>query len=181
MSSKKLKETVSAFIGSARAAIAFLCVIALSLTLTGCATPQAQQQEGEDAEKPLTSSEYMAQVNLSVDKLNERLESFVDAVSREDTVTMRIQADSAFAVLDEMAAIEAPEELKDLRTDYINGCDKLKDALSSYVELYTEISTAQTGNTFDYSTYADRIKEVQDKYNEGVQDLEDADKQATEL
>ena len=32
--------------------------------------------------------------------------------------------------------------MKDLQTNYVDGCNKLKDALNSYIDLYTEISSA---------------------------------------
>lgn len=167
------------------AAVAFsLCAFALMLALAGCAAPQVDAPaEGED--KPLSSSEYMAQVNQTVEELNERLQSFNDAVSRQDPITMRTQADSAFAVLDQLAAIEAPDDVKDLRDQYVQGCDQLKGALNDYVNLYSEMTAAKAqaessryNDPFDASVYADRIAEIQNQYNEGIQTLEDADSSA---
>ena len=84
-----------------------ICAFVLMFALAGCTAPQASNQtEGEDA--PMTSSQYMAQVNQAVEELNERLQSFNDAVSRQDPITMRTQADNAFSTLDKLAAIEAP-------------------------------------------------------------------------
>lgn len=165
----------------AKKIIAAVCMLLLAAMLAGCAAPQTANQQDSEEEQPLTSSQYMSQVNQKVETLAERLQGFNEAVSREDAITMRTQADNAFAVLDEMAAIEAPEELDDLRDQYIKGCDQLKDALNSYVTLYTEIASANSSAAFDYSTYSDRIKQIQDQYDEGIKTLEDADKKATEL
>ena len=167
------------------ASIAFaVCAFALMLVMAGCTTPQAEDvAEGED--KPLTSSEYMAEVNQTVEELTERLQSFNEAVSRQDPITMRTQADSAFAVLDKLAAIEAPDDVKDLRDQYVKGCDQLKGALSSYVDLYSEMTAAKAeaessryNDPFDASVYADRITDIQNQYDEGIQALEDADSSA---
>lgn len=160
-------------------------VLLAALLLSGCASPQAATNaEGED--KPMTSSEYMAEVNLTVEELNERLQSFNEAVSRQDPITMRTQADNAFAVLDKLAAIEAPDDVKDLRDQYVKGCDQLKDALNSYIDLYSEMvaardraqSSSRNSSSFDASDYADRIEAIQNQYNEGIQTLEDADNSA---
>ncbi len=172
MSSNRVFNKVAAF--------AVVCAVVLSLFLAGCTAPQAANQE-EDKDQTLTSTQYMAKVNQLVEKLDERLQGFNEAVSREDAITMRTQADNAFAVLDEIAAIEPPEELKDLREQYIKGCDQLKDALNSYVTLYTELSNATQSEPFDYASYPDRIEQIQDQYDEGIKTLEDADKAATEL
>lgn len=160
--------------------LAFICSVCM-IAISGCSAQQQSSSDASAEDKPLTSSEYMAQININVEELNDRLQSFNEAVSREDAITMRTQADNAFAVLDKMAAIEQPEELNDLRDQIIKGADQLKMALNSYVTLYTEISSSSSTAPFDYSTYADRIAEIQDQYNEGVQTLEDADKAATEL
>ena len=156
---------------------ALACALMMGLFAFGCSMPQ-----NPDAQSTAESSrQYMADVNQMVEKLSTQLDGFQDAVSREDAVTMRTQADNAFQILDEMAALEAPEELADLKKSYTQGADQLKSALNDYIDLYTEITTANASHPFDYSTYQDRLSDIQDKYNEGVQTLEDADKSATEL
>lgn len=161
-----------------------ICAFVLMFALAGCTAPQASNQtEGEDA--PMTSSQYMAQVNQAVEELNERLQSFNDAVSRQDPITMRTQADNAFSTLDKLAAIEAPEDIKDLRDQYIKGCDQLKDALNAYIDLYSEMTAAKEeaessryNYPFNASDYSGRIEQIQEQYNEGIQTLEDADNSA---
>lgn len=156
---------------------ALACALLLALFAFGCTMPQTT-----DAQSTANSSrQYMTDVNQMVEKLSTQLDAFQDAVSREDAVTMRTQADNAFQILDQMAALEAPEELNDLKQSYTKGADQLKDALNQYIDLYTEIASANASHPFDYATYQDRLNSIQDKYNEGVQTLEDADKSATEL
>ena len=71
--------------------------------------------------------------------------------------------------------------MKDLQKGYVDGCTALKDALNGYVDLYTEIDSATEEHPFDFGTYDDRIKAVQDKYNEGVNALKAADEEALKL
>ena len=165
---------------------AAFCLLIAAFTMSGCTAPTGAANQGSAEDQAMTSSEYMAEVNQVVEKLSERLQSFDDAVSRQDPITMRTQADSAFAVLDELAAIEAPDDVKDLRDQYIKGCDQLKDALNSYIDLYSDMSAAKAlassssrnAPSFNASNYTDRIKEIQSKYDEGIKTLEDADSSA---
>lgn len=157
--------------------LALSCALLVALFAFGCTVPQSTE-----AQSTATSSrQYMADVNQMVEKLSTQLEGFQDAVSREDAVTMRTQADNAFQVLDELSAIEAPDELSELKKSYVKGADQLKGALNDYIDLYTEIASASASHPFDYSSYQDRISAIQDEYDEGVKTLEDADKSATEL
>lgn len=148
----------------------------LAALLVGCT-----QQDSAASEQQAASRQYMSSVNQSMEDLSSRLEGFEDAVSRGDAVTMRTQADNAFKALDNLTAIEPPEELKDVHAGYVDGCKELREALSAYVSLYTEIDSATAEHPFDYATYNDRLKAIQDQYNDGIAQLEAADKKATEL
>ena len=148
-----------------------LCVAALSCGLLfGCAggasnaANQAQQ----------ANRAYMSQVNQLMDELGDRLDSFVDAVSRGDIVNMRTQADNAYKTLDKLAALEAPEALTDVQGYYTDGTKKMRDALDAYINLYTELEAG----SFDQSTYSKRIADVQKLYDEGVETLKKGDEAA---
>lgn len=142
--------------------------------LSGC-MPGA----GQTAEKN-ENREYITNVNNAMNDLKTRLEGFDDAVSRNDLVGMRTQADNAFKAIDTLKAIEAPEETKDIQTSYVDGTSDLKDALNLYIDLYTEIETATEAAPFDYSTYDSRLKEITDAYDSGISSLEAGDKKAAE-
>ena len=116
----------------------------------------------------------MSQVNEIMESLDDGLDLFVDAVSRGDIVNMRTQADNAYRALDKLGSLEAPDELADVQEKYLSGTEKLREALDAYISLYTDASS----DSFDWSTYDNRIKEIQDLYDEGLQDLEDGDKAA---
>lgn len=157
--------------------LAVACGAALMLgALTGCMSPNTGATDQQQANRT-----YMTQVNLAMEDLNARLASFDEAVAAGNAVTMRTQADNAFAAIDDLAAIDTPDAMKDLQQNYVDGCNTLKDALSSYVDLYTEISAATEDHPFDYSTYDDRLKAVQDSYNKGIDQLKAADEEALKL
>ncbi len=84
-------------------------------------------------------------------------------------------------MINRISEIEAPEELGELKQKYVDGANQLKDAMSSYIDLYTEIDTATTRDPFDYDTYNDRISQIQAAYDAGIQTIKDADQSATEM
>ncbi len=161
-------------------AAVFAAALMGCLMLTGCAQTQSQQPANQEEAGP-TSQSFMSDMNMASAKLQEKMDGFADAVSREDLVSMQMQADAAYGAIDDMAAVEAPEELSDLKQRYVDACGQLKEALSQYVALYQEIKTATTRAPFDYSTYADRIAQVQTAYDAGLQALKDADQAASEM
>lgn len=148
----------------------------LAVALTGCLGQPTGASEAQQANRT-----YMAKVNQAMEDLNSRLQSFDDAVARGDAVTMRTQADNAYQAIDTLSSIDTPDAMKDLQKNYVDGCNALKEALNGYIDLYTEIDSATEEHPFDYGTYDSRIKTIQDKYNEGVQKLKDADEQAVKL
>ena len=152
--------------------------VALASVLMIAALAGCQQRGSAVDQDQLDRRQYMSQVNQAMDELQTRLESFSDAVSRDDVVGMRTQADNAFKALDELNGIEVPDALKDIQTDYVDGTNSLKDALNGYIDLYTEIESATDVQPFDWSTYDQRIADIQAKYDAGIDKLKKGDETA---
>ena len=149
-----------------------ICTGSLAVAmLAGCtATPQNSLTDEQKANR-----EYMSAVNQKMTTLGSTLDSFNDAVSREDVVTMKTQAANASKVLDELANVETPEAFTDVRTNYVDGAKNLEAALNEYIELYSEIQSATEANPFDWSSYDQRVKTIQSHYDEGVAALKAGD------
>ena len=77
--------------------------------------------------------------------------------------------------------LNVPDALKDIQKEYVDGTADLKDALNSYIDLYTEIDSATEEQPFDYSTYDQRIQDIKSKYDEGIGKLQSGDNKASEL
>ena len=150
---------------------AFVAVAALA----GCAS-----QESAATKQQSENRQYMTQVNQTMEDLQSRLDGFTDAVSRGDLVGMRTQADNAYKALDELGKLNVPDDLKDIQQEYVDGTNKLKDALNAYIELYTEIDSATEAQPFDYSTYDQRIADIKSQYDEGIGKLQSGDNKASE-
>lgn len=153
-------------------AVALAAAAALAV-LTGCSQTgtAANQQQGENRQ-------YMSQVNQVMDDLETQLSGFTDAVSRDDVVGMQTQAQNALATLDDLESIEAPESLADVHQNYMEGAASLREALSDYVALYTEISSAGESQPFDWATYETRLAEIQEKYDAGIEKMSAGDELA---
>ncbi len=153
--------------------------VAMSMVvLSGCTTSQSSDQA---TEQQTANRQYMTQVNQIMEDLSDGLDEFADAVARGDVVTMRTQADNAYDALDDLSALEAPEDLADIQTSYVEGCDGLKEALNAYVDLYAEIASATDDQPFDYSTYEERLAAIQEQYDEGIAKLQAGDEAAAAL
>lgn len=156
------------------AAAAILALGALSIA--GCATTAASDP---NAEAQAQNRAYMTQVNQTMEDLSDRLDSFNEAVSRGDVVTMKGEAENAYKCIASIESLEAPEALKDIKQSYVDGCNSLKSALDSYIALYTEVESATAEAPFDYSTFQSRIQEIQGLYDQGIAKLQEADEKAT--
>ena len=121
----------------AKVLVAMFAGVLMVAALGGCA-----QQDTAAAQQQSENRQYMTQVNQTMDDLKSRLESFTDAVSRGDVVGMRTQADNAFKAIDDLNNLNVPDALKDIQKEYVDGTADLKDALNSYIDLYTEIDSA---------------------------------------
>lgn len=159
-----------------RVCSAVFTTILLMGALAGCQSPATGATDQQQANRT-----YMTQVNQAVEDLNSRLTSFDEAVAQENVVTMRSKADDAFKAIDDLEAIDTPDAMKDLQQNYVDGCRKLEDALNAYLDLYTEIVSSDEESGFDYSTYDDRIEDIQKSYNEGIDMLKSADEEALKL
>ena len=154
---------------------AAVCTVALSgAMLAGCANSAANNAATAEQQ---AGRAYMSQVNETMAELDEGLDSFVAAVSRNDLVNMRSQAENAYQALEKLGDIEAPEAYEDVQKHYVDGTGKLREALDDYIALYTDMN----GASFDQSTYDKRIADIQKLYDDGVSDLEEGDKAASEI
>ncbi len=158
------------------AALACASVLGVSV-LGGC----TQQQSTQASQEISDNRAYMSQVNQTMDDLKTRMDSFTDAVSRKDVVSMRTQADNAFKVLETLRTQDAPDALKTIKADYVEGCDNLEAALNAYIALYTEIDTATEAQPFDWSTYDQRLSDIKATYDQGIAKLQEGDKTAADM
>ncbi len=153
--------------------------LALAGAMTVAAVSGCMPSNSAENEEQAANRQYMAAVNQGMDDLAAKLSSFNDAVARGDVVTMRTQADKAFKELDDLAAIEAPEVLADVKAGYVEGCAMLESALGAYVDLYTQLENGSV--EADSIEYANALADIQADYDAGIAKLEETDKAALEL
>ena len=148
------------------------CAVALAMTLTACSSDSLASMMGgnsEQAKAQAANRAYMSSVNQCIDTLNERLDSFEEAVSNGDVVSLKTKAAKAGEVVAQLEAITAPDDLSDVHAAYVEGCKNLDEALSAYVELYSQ---AKKGKTDSFEA---KLKAIQHKYDQGIAKIKEGD------
>lgn len=157
---------------------ALVCIAISALLMAGC----SQQIQQQNEEKPVTPSSYMVELNSYTEDLKTKLQEFSEAVSDDKLSAMQTKAAEADALIDQIKDLPAPdsEDFAPIHDGYMEAMDKLKEALSSYIDLYIDIQDASKSDPFDYSTYSSRLESIQKLYDEGLEELADADSKAQE-
>lgn len=155
---KHLKKYIAIIAGAA------LLVCALA----GCSATQTQSAEDQAAAQ---NRQYMATLNQQMDDLQTTMNSFQEAVSNKDVVGMQAQASNVDKIVDSVKNTDATDRLKTVKDDYVDALCTLDDAMDAYVSLYTDV---QNG-TVDTETYNQRLTDVQNAYNDGMNKLQGAD------
>lgn len=109
-----------------------------------------------------------------------RISNFSDAAAKQDVAAMRVAASNATKALDKIAALEAPDALKDVKSEYEAGANDLGQALSDYVEIYAQIKNA--GENLDAAAEAAKgIDDVKARYDSGIEHLSKADSMVADM
>ena len=143
-----------------------VCALSLSVVLMmGCAA-------GEKAKTPAELNRaYMASVSQSIEDLGTELDSFVDAVGENDLAAMKIASERAGKAMEAVKNLTAPEAMTDVHSEYCAGIDALQSALSSYVDLYTQVEAG----SISASDLKAQLSSVQKVYEDGIKHLEKGD------
>ena len=155
----------------------FASLVAVLLLLSGCSSGATLETE----EEPKTASQYMVELNDYSGKLADKMQEFSEAASAGRISAMQTKVQEAYAILDEMTNLEAPDDISDIKNGYNDAISQFKSALNDYIALFTEIYDSSDTGSFDYSTYSQRLEDVQKQYDSALGSLEDADKKASEM
>ena len=73
--------------------------------------------------------------------------------------------------IEDVKNTDATDRLQTVKDDYVDALCTLDDAMKAYVQLYTDV---QNGSVSDAS-YQQRLSDVQNAYNSGVEKMKAAD------
>lgn len=147
--------------------------VTCAVVLVGCSASTTSQVSDAQAQ----NRQYMASVNQIMDSIGTDMEGFVTAIQGGEVISLSSQLSSVSASIEQLKALEVPEAMKDIQASYVTGAEELLGALNAYVELYQDIQAPESGS-FDFSTYASRLAEVQERYDMGMAALQEADTKA---
>ena len=143
------------------ASSAMLCV-----AMTGCSSMVPSSSTAQNQ-----TVSYASQVGQSVTSLSADLTTFSAAVAAGDLEQVRVAVDAVTKDIEAIKAIEASGAMAEVKEKYDAGCAALMDALNQYVALF-ESQGSPSGEA---------LQAAQQKYQEGVTLLMEADKAAAAL
>ncbi len=144
-----------------------LCITCLCL-LVGCGASAAQNDEQSK------NRQYMTSVNSIMDTIKTDLEGFSDVVKSGEVVSLDSQLKDVQKQVENLKALEAPEDLKSVHESYVLGAEELQTALKEYVDLYQKMKLE--GGSLN----ADSLASIQQHYDAGIAALKDADNKASQ-
>ena len=170
-------NTFRAHAGQFMKIAAIACALCLAMAaLAGCSSSDSQQEKTPAQ----VNREYMSSVNSISQEAASALSNFSDAAAKQDVAAMRVAASNATKALDKIAALEAPDALKDVKSEYEAGANDLGQALSDYVEIYAQIKNA--GENLDAAAEAAKgIDDVKARYDSGIEHLSKADSMVADM
>ena len=170
-------NTFRAHAGQFMKIAAIACALCLAMAaLAGCSSSDSQQEKTPAQ----VNREYMSSVNSISQEAASALSNFSDAAAKQDVAAMRVAASNATKALDKIAALEAPDALKVVKSEYEAGANDLGQALSDYVEIYAQIKNA--GENLDAAAEAAKgIDDVKARYDSGIEHLSKADSMVADM
>lgn len=170
-------NTFRAHAGQFMKIAAIACALCLAMAaLAGCSSSDSQQKKTPAQ----VNREYMSSVNSISQEAASALSNFSDAAAKQDVAAMRVAASNATKAFDKIAALEAPDALKDVKSEYEAGANDLGQALSDYVEIYAQIKNA--GENLDAAAEAAKgIDDVKARYDSGIEHLSKADSMVADM
>ena len=169
-------NTFRAHAGQLMKIAAIACALCLAMAaLVGCSGSDSQQENACPGESRVHVFGEFYQPGS-----RERAFNFSDAAAKQDVAAMRVAASNATKALDKIAALEAPDALKDVKSEYEAGANDLGQALSDYVEIYAQIKNA--GENLDAAAEAAKgIDDVKARYDSGIEHLSKADSMVADM
>ncbi len=155
-----------------KAKLRFLVIAALSVVCLGAFAGCVSDNSQADAQTQ--NRQYMSSVNTIMETLDTNMESFATAVKDDEVVSLSSQLSAVDQCISDLEALDVPDAMGDIQTQYVNGAKELQTALAAYVQLYEDVKAPQSGS-YDYSDYESRMADIQSHYNAGIQALQDAD------
>lgn len=152
--------------------VAVCCLSLCAVTLAGC-SQFGFPTSVADAEKA-ASSAYFAEVNAVVNEFKTTLGDFPSDVKEKNVQNMKDKVDASQKLIDQFNKLDVPKNCEDVQKLYSDGLVQMQQALSNYVQIYSDFTAGQIDN----SVLNQRIAEVQSSYNQGISLLTQADQLA---
>lgn len=153
-----------------------LAIITISIaTICLCSCNAFSSLNPADIEKTQTTA-YFAEVNTIVKQFSSKLSDFQTDVKEKNVDAMQNKLKDTQSLIDQFSKLDTPPNCEDVQKNYTDAFVQLQQALSDYVQIFSDLNSGQIDN----SVLNERIANVQKSYTQGIELLHQADKLATE-
>ncbi len=160
-----------------RSVMAICIITACIAAMTGCTT--ATQTTSDSSQSSVTAVQYLSNVNQLAAEIEECLAEFEDYVLEANVSAMRVSANKASELVDDLTNLEAPDSFAEVKSGYDEGFSALRDALSDYIQLYADITALESA--IDTAEYEERLADIQEAYTKALQSISDTDELAASM
>ena len=161
---------------SKRITLTFFIVVISMLAIGLCACNGFGSLNPADIEKAKTTA-YFGEVNTVAKEFNSVLTDFQTDVKDKNIEAMQNKLNESQSLIDQFNKIEVPENCSEIQKNYLDAFIQLQQALSDYVNIYSDFVNGQIDN----SVLNERVANVQKSYNQGIELLNKADKLAAQF
>ena len=154
--------------------VAICCLGVCVFTLAGC-SQFGLPATVADAEKAATSA-YFAEVNTVVNEFKTTIGDFSSDVKEKKVDSLKDKVDACDKLVTQFSKLDVPKNCEDVHKLYTDGLVQMQQALSNYVQIYTDF----VNGSIDNSVLNQRVADVQSSYNQGLELLSQADKLAAQ-
>ena len=151
-----------------------LCATLMGISLL-CGCSGASTVVDDEAAQ---NRQFMASVNQIMVAMQSSFDGFNEAVGSGDIVAMKFRLDSVSDCIGQLDKLDAPEDLADIKQNYVEGVTALQSAIEAYTALYSEIASTEDRSAVDMSSFADRLSEINATYQDGIAKLQAGDEAA---
>lgn len=146
-----------------------------AFSLTAC--NQAQFSFDPTTIEKAEVSSYLDTLNATVNGFKASLSDFDVNVKDKNIDELKTKLDESQKVIDNLSKTDVPDKCKEINQSYLDGFVQMQQALSNYVQVYSDF----VGGSLGKDVLNQRIADVQNSYNSGLTLINKADKLVAEI
>ena len=154
--------------------ITAIAALLCAFTLCSCG-PISNMTNADNAQKTQTAIYYSTLYQITND-LKAELGDFNTLVKNKDTNAMKEKLNNSQKLIDQLKDIDVPQGCEEVQQNYLDAFVQMQEALSNYINVYTDF----INGSIDNSVLNTRVADIQKSYTQGLDLLVKADSLAAQ-